>query len=140
MTAQTGPGDEAPVNTADQPVGRVRFMDAQRVNLDGFAKEEPGLGLIALRSPHDPEPGIRITGGRVVELDGVTEDNFDAIDALIARHGLDTGGAAAPAALIQGSGEASGPATATMGLTHGGSARRLVSPDVPRAEIVRLSA
>jgi propanediol dehydratase large subunit len=123
MTAQTGPGDEVPVNTADRPVGRVRFMDAQRVNLDGFAKEEPALGLIALRSPHDPEPGLVISGGRVVELDGVAEDNFDAIDAYIARHGLD----------LEAADEA-------MGLSDVEFARRLVSPDVPRAEIVRLSA
>jgi propanediol dehydratase large subunit len=123
MTAQTGPGDEGPVNTAGRPVGRVRFMDAQRVNLDGFAKEEPALGLIALRSPHDPEPGLVISGGRVVELDGVAEGNFDAIDAYIARHGLD----------LEAANEA-------MGLSDVEFARRLVSPDVPRAEIVRLSA
>ena len=123
MTALTGPGDEIPVNTADQPVGRVRFMDAQRVNLDGFAKEEPALGLIALRSPHDPGPALVISGGRVVELDGVAEDDFDAIDAYIARHGLD----------LEAADEA-------MGLSDVEFARRLVSPDVPRAEIVRLSA
>jgi propanediol dehydratase large subunit len=123
MTAQTGPGDEASMNTADRPVGRVRFMDAQRVNLDGFAKEEPSLGLIALRSPHDPEPGLVISGGRVVELDGVAEDNFDSIDAYIARHGLD----------LEAADEA-------MGLSDVEFARRLVTPDVPRAEIVRLSA
>jgi propanediol dehydratase large subunit len=123
MTAQTGPGDEVPVNTAGRPVGRVRFMDAQRVNLDGFAKEAPALGLIALRSPHDPEPGLVISGGRIVELDGVAEENFDAIDAYIARHGLD----------LEAADEA-------MGLSDVDFARRLVSPDVPRAEIVRLSA
>ena len=123
MTAQTGPGDEASMNAADRPVGRVRFMDAQRVNLDGFAKEQPALGLIALRSPHDPEPGLVISGGRVVELDGVAEDNFDAIDAYIARHGLD----------LETADEA-------MGLSDVEFARRLVTPDVPRAEIVRLSA
>ena len=123
MTAQTGPGDEASMNTADRPVGRVRFMDAQRVNLDGFAKEQPALGLIALRSPHDPEPGLVISGGRAVELDGVAEDNFDAIDAYIARHGLD----------LETADEA-------MGLSDVEFARRLVTPDVPRAEIVRLSA
>jgi len=27
-----------------QPVGRVRFMDRQRVNLDGFAVENPSSG------------------------------------------------------------------------------------------------
>jgi propanediol dehydratase large subunit len=123
MTAQTGAGDEVPRNTARRPVGRVRFMDAQRVNLDGFAREEPGLGLIALRSPHDPEPGLVISGGRVAELDGVAEADFDAIDAYIASHGLD----------LEAADEA-------MGLSDVEFARRLVSPDVPRAEIVRLSA
>ena len=106
-----------------RPVGRVRFMDAQRVNLDGFAREEPGLGLVALRSPADPEPGLVISGGRLTEMDGVPEASFDAIDAYIARHGLD----------LQVAGEA-------MGLSEVEFARRLVSPDVPRAEIVRLSA
>jgi propanediol dehydratase large subunit len=123
MAAQADPGGERLTSAASRPVGRVRFMDAQRVNLDGFAKEEPGLGLIALRSPHDPEPGLRISGGRVVELDGVTEENFDAIDSFVASHGLD----------LEAAGEA-------MGLSDVEFARRLVSPDVPRAEIVRLSA
>jgi len=54
-----------------QPVGRIRFMDRQRVNLDGFAVENPELGLTALRSPHDPEPSLVVTGGRVTELDEV---------------------------------------------------------------------
>ena len=64
-------------------------MDRQRVNLDGFAVENPELGLTALRSPHDPEPSLVVTGGRVTELDGVPEADFDSIDTYIARHGLD---------------------------------------------------
>ena len=44
-----------PEPVSGQPVGRIRFMDRQRVNLDGFAVEDPGLGLIALRSPDDPD-------------------------------------------------------------------------------------
>src|SRR6266571_2508920 len=115
MTAEAGAGR--------RPVGRIRFMDAQRVNLDGFAVEDAGLGLVAMRSPHDPEPGLAIRDGRVTELDGVTDDQFDAIDAYIARHGLD----------LQVAGEA-------MALPEVEFARRLVSPDVPRSEIVRLSA
>src|SRR5215467_10912518 len=102
---------------AGRPVGRIRFMDAQRVNLDGFAVEDADLGLIALRSPHDPEPGIAISDGRVVELDGVAEADFDSIDAFIARHGIDL--AAAPEA---------------MALPDVEFARRLVSHDVSRAE------
>jgi propanediol dehydratase large subunit len=106
-----------------RPVGRIRFMDAQRVNLDGFAIEDATLGLIAMRSPRDPEPGLVITDGRVTEMDGVPEDRFDSLDTYIARHGLDL--AAAPEA---------------MGLSDVEFARRLVSPDVPRSEVVRLSA
>src|SRR6476646_9476078 len=116
-------GDRVTSGDGHRPVGRVRFMDAQRGNLDGFAREEPGLGLVALRSPEDPEPGLVISGGRVTEMDGVPEASFDAIDAYIARHGLD----------LQVAG-------AAMGLSDVEFARRLVNPDVPRSEIVRLSA
>ena len=106
-----------------RPVGRIRFMDQQRVNLDGFAVENPELGLVALRSPADPEPGLVISGGRVTELDGVAEPDFDSIDAYIARHGLDL--AAAPEA---------------MSLSDAEFALRVISPGVPRAEIIRISA
>jgi len=106
-----------------RPVGRVRFMDAQRVNLDGFAVEDAGLGLVAMRSPYDPEPGLVLRDGRVTELDGVPEERFDSLDSYIARHGLDLA-----------------VAREAMGLPDVAFARRLVSPDVPRSEIVRLSA
>src|SRR5690242_15075477 len=108
---------------AGRPVGRVRFMDAQRVNLDGFAIEDADLGLVAMRSPYDPEPRLVIRDGRVTEMDGVPEESFDSIDAYIARHGLDLT-----------------VAQEAMSLPDVEFARRLVSPDVPRSEIVRLSA
>jgi propanediol dehydratase large subunit len=108
---------------ADKPVGRIRFMDQQRVNLDGFAVEDPDLGLIALRSPHDPEPGLVISDGRVVEMDGVAEHDFDSLDAYIARHGLDLAVAAE-----------------VMALPDTELARLAVRPDVPRAEVIRLCA
>ena len=107
---------------AGRPVGRVRFMDAQRVNLDGFAVENVDLGLVAMRSPYDPEPGLAIRDGRVTELDGIPEDRFDSLDAYIARHGLDLT-----------------VAQEAMSLPDVEFARRLVNPDVPRSEIVRLS-
>jgi len=115
MTAEEGAGR--------RPVGRIRFMDAQRVNLDGFAVEDAGLGLVAMRSPHDPEPGLAIRDGRVTELDGVTDDQFDSLDSYIARHGLDLA-----------------VAEEAMGLPDVEFARRLVSHDVPRSEVIRLSA
>ena len=100
---------------APEPVGRVRFMDRQRVNLDGFAIEDPELGLTALRSPNDPAPSLVVTDGRVTELDGVPEAEFDSIDTYIARHGLD----------LSVAGEA-------MTLSDVAFARLLVDPAVPR--------
>src|SRR3984893_4198752 len=101
--------------TSQEPVGRIRFMDRQRVNLDGFAVENPELGLTALRSPHDPEPTLVVTGGRVTERDGVPEADFDSIDTYIARHGLDLS-----------------VADEAMALTDVAFARLLVDPAVPR--------
>jgi propanediol dehydratase large subunit len=102
-------------------VGRIRRLDAQPVNLDGFAVENADLGLIALRSPHDPAPSLRLEDGRVVELDGVAEDDFDTIDAFVAAHGLDL--SVAPEA---------------MALPDVDLARLFVDFAVPRAEVVRL--
>lgn len=107
----------------DRPVGRVRFMDLQRVNLDGFAVEDVELGLVALHSPFDPIPGVTIRDGRVVSLDGVAEADFDAIDTYIARHGIDVA-----------------VAEEAMEIDNLTWAARLVNPKFPRAEVVRLAA
>ena len=101
-------------------IGRIRFMNQQRVNLDGFAREDPALGLVALRSPDDPEPSLRVEDGKVVELDGRAETDFDAIDAYIAAHGLDLA-----------------VAEEAMALSDVAAARLFVDPAVPRAEVVR---
>ncbi|GIF23054.1 propanediol dehydratase large subunit [Actinoplanes tereljensis] len=107
----------------EQPVGRIRFMDEQQVNLDGFAREAPALGLVALRSPADPAPSLRVVDGVVVELDQKSRDDFDTIDRYIAAHGLDLTVAAE-----------------AMALGDVAAARLFVDPAVPRAEIVRLVA
>jgi propanediol dehydratase large subunit len=104
-------------------IGRFRFMDAQRVNLDGFAVEDAELGLIAFDSPHDPRPSLVVRDGRVVEMDGRSEDEFDVLDEFIARHGLDLA-----------------VAEEAMSLEDLDYARLVVSPDVPRSEVVRLAS
>jgi len=115
---------QAENDARDRPVvGRIRFMDSQRVNLDGFAVEDVELGLIALRSPFDPDPSLVVSDGRVVELDGTAEADFDSIDEYIARHGLDL--AVAPEA---------------MAMADVAFARMIVDPGRSRAEVVRLSA
>jgi propanediol dehydratase large subunit len=103
--------------------GRERFMDAQRVNLDGFAAPDASLGLVAMDAPADPVPSLVVAGGRVTEMDGVAEADFDSIDAFIARHGLDLDVAAE-----------------SMALTDTAFARLLVDPFTPRAEVIRLAA
>lgn len=105
------------------PIGRYRLMDAQLVNLDGFAVEDPELGLIAFDAPSDPEPSLVVEGGRVVELDGRREPDFDVIDAYVAAHGLDLA-----------------VAEQAMAIEDVELARMLVDPAVPRREIVRLVA
>ena len=97
-------------------------MDSQPVNLDGFAFENPELGLASLASPADPEPSLLVRDGRVVELDSRPADEFDVIDEFIARHGLDL--AAAPEA---------------MALDDVAIARLMVDPGVPRRSLVELA-
>src|SRR5215210_1868515 len=101
----------------DQRVGRIRFMDEQRVNLDGFAHEEVGLGLIAMNSPHDPQPSLVVKEGRVVEMDGRPATAFDALDCLIATHGIDLS-----------------VADEAMSIDDVAFARLFVDPAVPRSE------
>ena len=98
-------------------------MDLQRVNLDGFAHEDVALGLIAMSSPHDPEPSLVVEDGRVVELDGRAALDFDALDALIAAHGIDLS-----------------VAEEAMAVDDVAFARLFVDAAVPRVEVVRLVA
>jgi propanediol dehydratase large subunit len=82
----------------------------------------PELGLVAMDGPNDPEPSLVVEGGRVVEMDGRRDEDFDVIDRFVARYGLDLEAAEEAAALSDDE-----------------IARRLVDVDVPRAELVRLS-
>ncbi len=45
--------------------------------------------MTVVDSPYDPEPGLRIEDGQVVEMDGRQREDFDAIDLFIAAHALD---------------------------------------------------
>jgi len=103
----------------------MRVLDAKPVNLDGFSVANPELGLVAMRSPYDPEPSLVVADrGRqkvVVELDGKAAEEFDVIDEFIARYGLDLGAA-----------------QEAMALDDVVLARMTVDVNVPRAEVVRL--
>ncbi len=107
----------------EKRVGRVRFMDQQRVNLDGFAHEDAALGLVAMSSPADPVPSLVVRDGHVVEMDGRPAEEFDTLDALVAAHGID----------LEIAEEA-------MALEDVALARLFVDPAVSRSEVVRLVA
>ena len=101
---------------------RFEVLAERAVNKDGFIKEWVDVGLVAMESPNDPSPGIKIENGRVVELDGKPRQDFDMIDTWIADHCIDTA-----------------VAEEAMALDSLTVARMLADINVPRAEIVRLS-
>jgi propanediol dehydratase large subunit len=80
------------------------------------------LGLVAANGPNDPEPSLVVEDGRVVEIDGRRENEWDALDHFIARHGID------PEIALEAN-----------ALEDTAIARMLVDVDVPRGELVRLS-
>lgn len=100
---------------------RFSVLDERPINKDSFVHEWPEVGLIVTDSPHDPEPSLRIEGGRVTEMDGVPRQDMDLIDRFIADHALDLSVAL----------EAMSAPSETI-------ARLMADINVPRAKIVRL--
>jgi len=101
---------------------RFEVLAQRPVNKDGFIKEWVEVGLVAMDSPNDPAPGIKIQNGKVIEIDGKPREQFDMIDSWIADHCIDTS-----------------VAEEAMALDSLKFARMLVDINVPRSEIVRLS-
>lgn len=59
---------------------RFEALAKRPVNQDGFVKEWIEEGFIAMESPNDPKPSIKIVNGVVTELDGKPASQFDLID------------------------------------------------------------
>ena len=91
------------------------------IHNDTFIQPWPEAGLVLFNSAYDPPASLRIENGRIVELDGKPESEFDALDRFIARHSIDC--EAAPEA---------------MALEPRELARMLTDINVPRAKLVRL--
>jgi len=97
---------------------------AQRpVNRETFIKPWPEVGLVAVGSPLDPSPSLRIEEGSVVEMDGVPREAFDLIDHFIARHALNLD-----------------VAERAMNTPSREIARLLVDINVPRATVLELAS
>ena len=72
---------------------RFQILDARPVNQDGYVQEWPEVGLIAMDSPYDPTPSIKVENGVIVEMDGKTRDQFDMLDTFIANYAIRIGNA-----------------------------------------------
>src|SRR5262249_56787467 len=107
----------------DEASARSAFLATRPISRDNLVPEDPALGLVAFSSPFDPEPTLRIEHGRVVELDGKPEADFDLLDEFVARRGLDLS-----------------VADEAMALASVEFARMVVDPGVPRSEVTRLAA
>ena len=96
--------------------------DARPLRLDRFAREDAEQGFSAMHSPKDAVPGLTLSQGRITQMDGVAEADFDMIDRYIATYHLDP--TVAPEAM----------AIAPLDL-----ARMLVDMNVPRTTLTRLA-
>lgn len=101
---------------------RFEALEKRPVNQDGFVKEWPEVGLIAMNSPFDPKPSITIENGVVTELDGKLRKDFDMLDSFIADHAI----------VLEN-------AEAAMKVDSLEMARKLVDINVTRKEILDLS-
>jgi len=100
---------------------RARERAEQPVRRDTTIREWPEAGLVLTGGPADPSSSVRVESGRVVEIDGRLERDFDSVDRFIARHAID-------------------PAVAeeAMALPPLELARGLFHPDVAASEVRRL--
>lgn len=67
---------------------RIETLDQRPVNLDGYINEWPEMGFVAMTSPYDPKPSVKVANVRIVELDGKKREDFDFIDQFIADYAM----------------------------------------------------
>ena len=67
---------------------RFEVLEQRPVHKDGFIGEWVDVGLIAMGSPNDPKPSIRIEGSKVVEMDGKRREDFSMIEQFVADYAI----------------------------------------------------
>ena len=69
---------------------RFEALEQRAVNKDGYVTEWADVGLIAMGSPNDPTPSIKVQNGVIVEMDGRKREEFDFNEIFIANYGINT--------------------------------------------------
>ncbi|WP_394923451.1 propanediol/glycerol family dehydratase large subunit [uncultured Robinsoniella sp.] len=67
---------------------RIETLDKRPVNRDGYINEWPEMGFVAMKSPYDPKPSIKVEDGVITELDGKKKAEFDFLDQFIAEYAI----------------------------------------------------
>ncbi len=101
---------------------RLASRERRELRRESLISPLAELGLVAMDGPNDPAPSLVVSGGRVVELDGRREHEFDILDRFIALHAIDLEAAADAARLSDDE-----------------LARMLVDVGCPRDRLVHLS-
>ncbi|MGB9812222.1 MAG: propanediol/glycerol family dehydratase large subunit [Thermovenabulum sp.] len=102
---------------------RFQVLAERSVNKDGFVAEWPEVGLIAVDSPNDPKPSIKIENGKIVEMDGKKREDFDMIEQFIADYAIDVE-----------------MAEKAMKMDSLEIAKMLVDINVPREEVIKIAS
>jgi propanediol dehydratase large subunit len=69
---------------------RFEVLEKRPVNQDGFVVEWPEVGMMAMASPNDPQPSIKVENGKIVEMDGRKRADFDIIEQFLADYSINT--------------------------------------------------
>ena len=100
---------------------RIEALDRRAVNKDGFIDEWPEMGFVAMHSPYDPKPSVKIENNIITELDGKKREDFDFLDQFIADYAIRTD-----------------RAEASMAVPSLEIARKIVDINVSRKEILEI--
>jgi propanediol dehydratase large subunit len=101
---------------------RFEILDKRPVNQDGFVAEWPEQGFIAMSSPGDPQPSIKVENGKIIELDGKPREEFDMLDQFLADYTIDTS-----------------VAEEVMAMDSVDIARKLVDVNFPRSKVLEIT-
>ena len=100
---------------------RFEVLEKRPVNQDGFVVEWPEVGMMAMASPNDPRPSVKIENGKIVEMDGRKRADFDIIEQFIADYAINTA-----------------IAEKMMAIDSNEIARMIVDIHVPRARVIEV--